>query len=211
MAGRIRETGHKGTKMNKRLLFSVVASVALVLFLFASCGTSRTATPRLRVELTSPTSSGTVTDGEITITGIVSNPEATVTINDEAIEVAEGGAFAHDVELAYGANKLVVRAEAEDHRAGSRTLNMTRALLLDLTSPENGLSSRERRVTVTGTVSDPLAKVYVTGTAVAVGEDGAFSTAVDLHYALTVIPVTAEVEGVEPVTKNLSVHLEPTA
>ena len=194
------------------------ASVALMtvsmvaLLVLAGCGGSAPATPsaeRLRIDVTTPTARGALTESNLTLTGVVSNPAARLTINDAPVAIGDGGAFNHEVELAYGSNRFVIRAEGDGLVAASRTVTFSRALTLDVTSPAAESTVSQNRVTITGTVSDPAATVEVTGVTVPVNDDGTFSQVVLLYYPLNILNVTARVSGVDPISPNLTVRYTP--
>lgn len=60
----------------------------------------------LAVGITSPEDEAELTESPITISGIVSDPEATVTVNGVEVEVAEDGSFSAQVELTEGENVI---------------------------------------------------------------------------------------------------------
>ncbi|MFO8064845.1 MAG: hypothetical protein ACQETQ_07525 [Spirochaetota bacterium] len=196
-------------KGKKRYLYIVPAVLAVLLVV--GCGPSRTSKPRLRIELTSPKTRTTLAEPTVTITGIVSEPGVRTTIDDEEIAVDSEGAFSSEVPLEYGSNRIVVKAEDDDFLSSTRTLTITRELALNLDSPaEPEFMTNARRLQVSGLVSDPAAKVFVAGTEVPVDQEtGRFSMDLDLHYLLTIIPVSALVDGVEePVTQQLHVSYD---
>ena len=62
--------------------------------------------PALSLEITSPEDGVEVDESHVTINGSVSDPEATVTVNDGDVEVAEDGSFTTRVELMEGDNTI---------------------------------------------------------------------------------------------------------
>ena len=186
------------------LLLLVVVTIVGAL---VACGARPSAAnQRMRLDLTSPASRGSVTEGETTVTGVVSEPSAKVTVNDVAVEVGSDGAFTHPVALAYGSNRIVVKATAEGFVESSRTVTITRNLTLEVTAPPDGLQISERRVTVSGVVSDPGATVHVAGFPVSVNPDGSFSHNLNLHYPATVISVVASIPDLDPISQLVSVE-----
>ena len=184
------------------LLLAAAAAVTLAL---TACSPSQPAAPRLRVEVTAPATRATVTEPEVVVTGIVSDPTARLTVKDAPVSVGSDGAFSHAVPLAYGANSIAVRATKEGQNPVSRTLTITRNLVLDISSPLDNSASAEDLVTVIGRVSDPMARVYINGTGVDLDEAGAFSSPVTLYYAATTINITTALDGVDPITKLVTV------
>ena len=185
----------------------VVAAVALT-----ACGqgggrSSNTPPERIRVEVTSPTSSLTITEQQFVVTGIISHPDSNLTINDAVIPMSEDGAFQLELPLAYGANRISVRAEMEGMTAGFRSFTVNRQLQLEIASPSEGLVTGERRLNVSGIVSDTDAHLLINGFEVTLAEDGAFTYPLDLHYPLTTVNVTAALEGVPEIKRQIDVRL----
>ncbi len=160
----------------------------------------------LTLELTSPKDKEEVSESQIIVSGIVSDPLVTVMVNDGEVEVAKDGTFTTTSELAYGKNIIVVRATAEGQEPVTKTVAITRVLALEITSPENNAEVTESPVLIKGTVSDPIATITVNDRKVEVAEKGTFSTTVSLDHGENTITVSAEVEGQEPVTKTLTVR-----
>ena len=160
----------------------------------------------LTLELTSPQDKEEVSENQITVSGTVSDPLATVTVNDSEVEVAEGGTFSTTAELDYGENIIIVSAIAEGQEPVTKTVTITRVLALELTSPQDKEEVSENQITVSGTVSDPLATVTVNDGEVELAEDGTFSTTVELDYGENTIAVSAVVEGQQPVNKTVMVR-----
>jgi hypothetical protein len=160
----------------------------------------------LTLELTSPQDKEEVSENQITVSGTVSDPLATVAVNDSEVEVAEDGTFSTTAELAYGENIIIVSAIAEGQEPVTKTVAITRVLALEITSPEDNTEVTESPVLIKGAVSDPLATVTVNDGEVELAEDGAFSTTVELDYGENTIAVSAAVEGQEPVTKTVMVR-----
>ncbi len=186
----------------------IVGIVGLTALLVAACGGSNpasTAQERLRIELTSPTIRGALTESETTITGVVSDASARVTVNDTAVTPGSDGAFTYTVPLAYGSNRIVIRAEAEGMTAASRTLTVTRNLTLTVDSPADGASVSQNRLAIAGSVSDPDARVTVMGIPVTVQPDGTFSHDLALHYPSTIVAVAASVGNIAPIQQQLAV------
>ncbi len=159
----------------------------------------------MTLQLTSPTSRGTVTDSETTVTGVISEPSATVAVNDTEVEVGSDGSFTRTVPLEYGSNTIAVRASAEGFRDTSRTVTITRSLTLDVTTPEDDVTVSSNRITIAGNVSDPAATVHVQGYPVPVNADGTFSRDLTLYYPSTIISIVASVAERDPISKNVTV------
>ena len=89
-----------------RKILSILAVVSLLCLTLAGCGTP---TP-LSLEITSPENGVEFTESLVTVSGIVSDAEAIVTVNDEEVEVAEDGGFSAEVELTEGENIITAVA-----------------------------------------------------------------------------------------------------
>ncbi len=79
--------------------------------------TAPTPTPTLAVVITSPEDGSTVSESSLTVTGTVSNPAATVTVNGVAATVAEDGTFTVQIELTEGANTIAAAAVSGELQA----------------------------------------------------------------------------------------------
>lgn len=190
------------TMLHKRV--AIVATALLVLVLLAGCG-AFDRPERLTIEVTTPSSRAQVTEGDVIVSGVIDDPGATLTIADETVSLAADGAFSHVVPLAYGANRIVVRAEKEGSTTATRTINLTRALTLTILSPELMSESAADRTTISGTVSDATARVRVAGSDVPVAEDGSFALDLPLHYVETVINVSAQVADNDAVIETVTI------
>ncbi len=201
---------------SRRIVYRILPIVAvLVTVLFTGCGNGRSTSSaatqeRITIEVTAPTSRNAVTDESILVTGIVSPQNTTVRINGEAVAVAADGGFQQEVALSFGANRIQIVGELEGARALTRTINLSRNLVLTVNNPVNNATVDAASVLVEGTISDRLARIHVAGTEVPVREDGTFQVNLPLIHALTVINVTAEREGVSPITQLITV-LRPGA
>jgi hypothetical protein len=178
----------------------LLVTVGVVL---AACGGP--AQQRIQLELTSPSLRLETTDPEVTVTGIVSDSAATLKVAGTVVPVGSDGAFSHTVDLPYGTTRINVTAEREGHTSANRTINVTRKLVLAVTTPEKESATSENQITVNGTVSDKAARVFVTGTEVPLAEDGSFTTTVMLHYEETIIRVFALLDEMEPLSTLLTV------
>lgn len=186
--------------MRLRKLLSILVVIPLLSLTVGSC-----AGQLLSMQITSPSyTTKKITEGVVTVSGTVSDPKATVTVNGVKIGTASDGTFSTNFELAYGKNTITVKAELEKQKPVTKTITLTRILTIDLASPQDGAEVTENVVTVTGTVSDPAARVVVNNIEVEMAEDGTFSTDVELDYGENSIVIAAMVEGLEPVTKAVT-------
>ena len=162
--------------------------------------------PALSVEITSPEDGAELTETPVTVTGTVSDAEATFTINDQAVEVATDGAFSAQIELTEGENVIEVVATLGDEevRANVAVLFAPEAALsVEITSPEDGAELTETPVTVTGTVSDAEATLTINDQAVEVAIDGSFSAQVELtegENVITAVATSGELQTEDSIT-----------
>lgn len=194
---------------SKLLKWAPVVTALAVVLVLTGCGGGSTRTSsrpqRMTLQLTSPTARGSVTDSETTVTGVISEPGATVTVNEVEVEVGSDGSFTQTVPLAYGSNRILILASAEGFTDARRTLNITRNLTLDVTFPANDITVSTNRITVTGSISDPEASVRVQGYLVPVNAEGAFSRDLTLYYPSTIISIAASVADGNPVSETVTV------
>jgi hypothetical protein len=173
-----------------------------------------TPAPLLSLEITSPEDGTELTESPVTVTGIVSDAAAAVTVNGVGAEVAEDGSFSIEIELSEGENTITAVAaldglEAED----SITVIYSPAapaLSLEITSPEDGAELTESPVTVTGIVSDATAAVTVNGVEAEVAEDGSFSAEVELSEGENTIMAIATL-GEQEASDSIIVTYSPEA
>jgi hypothetical protein len=78
----------------------------------------------LALEITSPEDNAEVSESPILIRGAVSDPLATVTVNDREVEVAEKGTFSTTVSLDHGENTIVVGATVEGQETVTKTVTV---------------------------------------------------------------------------------------
>lgn len=190
--------------MKKITMRTAVLVLAAVVLVIAAAGCQRSPTSRLTMQITSPSTRATVTEPAVTVTGVVSEPGASVTVMDNNVQVASDGAFSYEVPLTYGSNRIAVRASMDD-QSSTRTLTITRNLVLDVYEPADKGTAAEDLVNVSGMVSDIAARVLVNGTEVAVNEDGTFSVPVPLYYQTTTLNVSTVLDGVDPITRLITV------
>lgn len=193
-----------------KIIGAIVVGVAVVATLVIR-GNSETAVSneRLQLEITSPAGRDSVTEEILTVTGIVSNSEAEIRVNDDVVSVDSEGSFSHEVAMEYGDNRVSVEATGDGFRPTQRTLRLSRKMVLAITAPEPDSTVTDNVITLSGTVSDLNATLMVAGRPVALTEDGSWSTDLDLHYPLTVVNVTASREGTDPITQLLTINYDP--
>ncbi len=136
----------------------------------------------------------------ITVTGSVSDPAATVTINGKPASVS-GTTFSAPVELLLGPNTMT--AQATD--ALGNTASVTITVILDLPAEQ-----KEPRfsITVQGAVDDPTAVVTV-NEAPAVSLNGQFSASVPVTSGLNTLRAVATDSGENSASVSIRVFVPP--
>jgi flagellar hook assembly protein FlgD len=163
----------------------------------------------LTLEITSPEDAAEVNTSPTIVSGIVSDPEVTVTVNDNEVEVAADGTFSTPVEIDYGKNTITVVATPENWQPVIKMVDITRILTLKVVSPQDNTEVTENPVTVKGIVSDPTAIVTVNGLEVTPSDNGTFSAQLELEAGENDIVVSATVAEDAPITKTVTVSYLP--
>jgi len=79
----------------------------------------------LALEISAPEDNAELSESPVTVSGMVSIPEATVTVNGIEVAVAEDGSYSTSVELAEGENTLTVTATAEGKEPVEESITVT--------------------------------------------------------------------------------------
>lgn len=138
-----------------------------------------------------------------------------LTVQGESVPLQADGSFATTVSLKEGANLLEIKAT--DAAGNVRLLQLTVTLdttppTLVVDSPQEGLLTNKKEVTVSGT-AEVGAKVYVQGSEVTSNADGTFSTQLTLAEGVHKI----EVQALDPagneakIARNVTVDTTPPA
>jgi hypothetical protein len=168
----------------------------------------------LGLEITSPEDGAKIDESSVTVEGKVSDARVKVSVNGVPVEVAGDGSFSVEVELEEGENTIKVKAVlGGDEVTKTITVYYTpaEALILEITSLDDGEVVLETPVTVEGTVSNAEAQVTVSSVVVGVVEEGGnfkFSTQVDLKEGKNIITAKA-VLGEKEVIKTIAVTYTP--
>jgi hypothetical protein len=126
---------------------------------------------------------------------------ATVKVNDREVTVANDGTFSAFVELDYVKNTITVSATVDGQPPVTKTVTVSRVLVLELTSPRYVVEVTNDQATITGIVSPPSATVTVNGQEATVTRDGSFTITVQLAYGTNTIVVSAT----DPVTETVTI------
>jgi len=184
----------------------VLAALTLLCLLLPSCPRST-----LSLQLDSPEDRAEFSVNVQKVSGIVSDPEATVQVNGIEAKVAQDGAFYAYIELSEGENTIKAKA-MRGKDTYSETIAVTfvpeLAIYIDLET-ESGVDYNITPVTVTGWVSDAEATVTVDGNHVQVAEDGSFSTQVQLNENSKGVKAVATLDGKEDSMSYLLIGLSP--
>ncbi|MBI3132603.1 MAG: Ig-like domain-containing protein [Acidobacteria bacterium] len=145
------------------------------------------------------------------LSGKVDDPASILTLNGVLTALDPQGRFAMDASLAIeGDNPLAFRAVDAAGNEGRLELHVqldSLAPVITLSSPEEGLITRDEHLDVVGHVDDSHAQVQVNGQVVTVKPDGVFTAPVTLPEGPMEIRVTAaDVAGNQGVaTRHLTV------
>ena len=103
-----------------RKLLGIMAVITLLGLTIVGC--ARQESQPLALEITSPPKKAEVTEALVTVSGIVSSPLATVTVDGGEVEIAEDGTFSTIVELEDGENTITVSAAVEGQEPVIKTV-----------------------------------------------------------------------------------------
>ncbi len=112
------------------------------------------------VAITSPADLSYIAMTTVTVSGSVSDPAATVSVNGQPATVTGGGFTASGVPLLEGGNVLTATATSATGHVNTATINVVRDLtppLVAIAYPQNGTTVFDPIVTVSGLVNDIVA------------------------------------------------------
>ncbi|HEY7587508.1 MAG TPA: Ig-like domain-containing protein [Thermoplasmata archaeon] len=146
------------------------------------------------ITLTAPAEPLTNSDS-VVVSGIVSDPGASVTVNGNAATVnPTTGAFTTTLTLADGVQTITVVATDDAGNEGTATAIITvdtAAPSVTVSAPADGFDTDTSTVVVSGTVDDPTATVLVNGQAIHPSATGAWSAMIALAEGDNAITVSA--------------------
>lgn len=161
--------------------------------------------PPLLLTVAVPAEGATFTTPTLQTTGVVSEPDATLTLNGQPVPLGPEGAFSATVDLQIGTNTFTYRATGagQADRTATATRTVTRQTLppgegptVTLTEPVEGTLTNAARIRVSGRVSDPSAALQVNGQATPMDAAGAFSLMLTPPEGpLTVTAVATNAQG----------------
>lgn len=163
------------------------------------------------VTITAPTANAFINTPQITVTGTISEPVTSVTVNNTPA-VVDGLSFSLTMTLAEGANTLVVKARDLAGNEGTTSALVyldTIPPQVTIVTPEAGLLTRDTQVTVSGTVSEEFTTVTVsTVTATVSGSN--WTTAYTLSEGTNAITVKATDRAGNSGSATVDVTLDST-
>jgi pimeloyl-ACP methyl ester carboxylesterase/uncharacterized Zn-binding protein involved in type VI secretion len=121
------------------------------------------------ITVTAPQTGVVINTPDVTITGSVNEPLASLTINGAAVTLDPSLAFTTTMALAAGSNSALIVAIDPAGNVATTTLTIMRDStppVVTITSPANGFLTRTSAIQVTGTVDDSEATLTVNGAAV---------------------------------------------
>ena len=145
------------------------------------------------VTVTAPAAGSFTAQPLVTVTGAVSEPPVSVTVNGRSASVSDTSFTLADLPLAEGNNIVTVDAVDRSGNKGSTSVTITLDTVppqLFVSAPADGILTRSPALTVTGTVSEPLTALTVNGTELVVS-DTAFSHPLVLVEGVNVITLEA--------------------
>ena len=168
-----------------------------------------------------PQDGATFTASPVEVRGYVSDPKATVWVNDYEVVLTKypkTAVFTTTIDLSEGENTIKVTAARGKpdkwkdviERTIIVTYSVEKPLTIELSLPEDKAELTESPVTVSGKVSNPTAKVNINEVEAEVTEDGTFSATVELIEGENAIEIVATVEGKEPVAQTITVTYKPS-
>ncbi|MBM4335598.1 MAG: hypothetical protein FJ108_06755 [Deltaproteobacteria bacterium] len=137
--------------------------------------TLQTAAPPLAIAIRSPPDGARVSTPFLSVSGSLSDPNASVAVGGVAAESSPDGFVAPVVVLAEGDNLLVATARRGSETAtDSVTVRYEKPPAIFILHPRNGMRLRQAAADVSGFVDEPAAAVDVNGVTATVDETGGF-------------------------------------
>ncbi|HET6419778.1 MAG TPA: Ig-like domain repeat protein [Geobacteraceae bacterium] len=166
----------------------------------------------------------TLSDGAVTtspvlnISGSVTGPNGiqSLTLNGTTVPLLSDGGFSFPIQLALGANNIIIVAtdNAGHQTTSTRTITLTpTAPSLTITSPADGSTSTQTMVPVTGTSSAATVEASVNGGAAlaAAKTNNNFTVTVNLAAGMNTIVVTATDAGSNTSSAKLTIFSNSSA
>jgi len=149
----------------------------------------------LSLQIESPEDGAKLGTNLLKVSGTVSNSGATVLINGRKAKVEKDGSFSAYIELSEGKNTVEtvgILADKKATQAVTVTFDAPLVLFyLDRPQLEQDVDYTETPLKISGSVSNPGAKVTLDGTQVQVEKDGSFSASIQLSEGYNNVEVAA--------------------
>lgn len=204
------------------ILFVILLAALLLITSVAGCWQQPEGNSGpLTLQIASPSDGRETSWGFATVDGVVSPPEAVVTVNGVTVKVDENGSFESDyILLDEGTNELRTVATLDGKKI-SKTVTVTYIFKLHVSISLNLEPGKdwftESPAEIGGRVSDPRAEVIVNGKKAEVGRDGHISVMLELAEGQNSLTATArlgeqtdsdtrEAIYVTPVSLNLDIE-----
>ena len=156
--------------------------------------------PSLKIFIQAPLTIDKTFDGRevnvnlVKFTGSVSSSNSTVMVNSITATVNNDGSYYAYLDLKRGKNTIEIKTTTDQITTSDTiTVNFIQPLIVNLNWPDtqNDVDYRKVPVTITGIVSDPLAKVAVNELPVTPGNDGKFSSQIQLKEGANYVVAVA--------------------
>ncbi|MFY9823638.1 MAG: DNRLRE domain-containing protein [Thermoanaerobaculia bacterium] len=145
------------------------------------------------VQITSPDDLSYISSTTISVSGTLSDPTATVTVNGKPANVSGGGFSVSDVPLVEGGNTLTATATDARGHIATHSINIVRDLEaphITIYTPQEGAVVATPSVTVAGLINDIVAGT-VNATEATVTVNGRPTTVANRSFLIEGVPLTA--------------------
>jgi hypothetical protein len=202
--------------MKKQIFLCMIAvAILLLVTLMAGCQQQpEGSSGHLTLQITSPKDGRETSWGFVTVDGVVSPPEAVVTVNGVGVTVDENGRFESDyILLDEGKNELTAIATLDGEKVSKTvSVNYNLKLHVSLSLP---LEPAEDYITESpaefrGRVSDPRAEVTINERRAEVGKDGFFSVMLELEEGRNSFTTTARLGDQADSETREAIYLPPS-
>lgn len=162
-----------------------------------------------KIMVLTPGNESTITYSPVDVTGIVLDPNSTVTVNNVAAEVTGNTFIAYGVKLNPWTNVITATGRNAAGETSRDTVSVTYKIPLDasISFPYDGTSLSVTPVFIEGTVTDPTASVVINNVSATVLADGRFTANnVPLYEGANPVTVTAMNRVGEKATNTVTLN-----
>lgn len=166
----------------------------------------------LELAIVSPSMGETLNESSVKLSGIVSDPLASVSVNDLKVLVDDKGKFETQLFLAEGNQQILLNAN-NGYSTTSKTLNvkvLKQSLDFNINYPLEHYTFDQNLIRVTGVVSKSDAEVSVNGYIATVKPTGEFSVEFELPIGVHNLTILAT-SGSEQIQKTRTIHISDLA